>query len=168
MGLYLSGHVAWRLSHRATIAVSGMTLGSALLAIAFTPSLFGIRAELLLLGVGAGLYLPSGVAVLTENTHEGSWGRVLAIHEIGPNLGYICAPLIAESSFSASSRGRGPGFDGRPGHSPQWAFLLSGLGGRAPIGRAAPPSRFSPGIVPSGGWRASLRSRSAWGLAFTA
>jgi len=39
VGLYLSGHVAWRLSHRATIAVSGMTLGAALVAIAFTPSL---------------------------------------------------------------------------------------------------------------------------------
>jgi MFS transporter, NNP family, nitrate/nitrite transporter len=154
VGLYLSGHVAWRLSHRATIAVSGMTLGGALLAIAFTPSLFGIRAELLLLGIGAGLYLPSGVAVLTENTHEGSWGRVLAIHEIGPNLGYICAPLIAELLLGFFTWQGVLGSMGVPAILLSGAFLLSGLGGTAPAHR---PGRAAIALL--------ARDRSFWGVA---
>jgi len=154
VGLYLSGHVASRLSHRATIAVSGMTLGGALLAIAFTPSLLGIRAELLLLGIGAGLYLPSGVAVLTENTHEGSWGRVLAIHELGPNLGYICAPLIAELLLGFFAWQGVLGSMGVPAILLSGAFLLSGLGGTAPARR------------PGGATIALLaRDRSFWGVA---
>ncbi len=154
LGLYLSGHVAWRLSHRATIAVSGMTLGAALLAIAFTPSLFWIRAELLLLGVGAGLYLPSGVATLTENTHEGSWGRVLAIHELGPNLGYICAPLLAEFLLGFFSWQGVLGALGVPAMLFSGAFLLSGLG------------RTSRAQRPSGAAIALLsRDRAFWGVA---
>ena len=154
VGLYLSGHIAWRLSHRATIAVSGMTLGTALVAIAFTPSLIGIRAELLLLGVGAGLYLPSGVAVLTENTHEGSWGKVLAIHELGPNLGYICAPLIAELLLGVFSWQGVLGSMGVPAILLSGAFLLSGLGETAPAQR------------PRGATLALLaRDRAFWGVA---
>jgi len=154
VGLYLSGHVAWRLSHRANIAVSGMTLGAALVAIAFTPALFGIRAELLLLGIGAGLYLPSGVAVLTENTHEGSWGRVLAIHELGPNLGYICAPLIAELLLGVFSWQGVLGSMGVPAILLSGAFLLSGLGETAPAQR------------PGGATLTLLaRDRSFWGVA---
>ena len=154
VGLYLSGHLAWRLSHRANIAVSGMTLGGALLAIAFTPSLFGIRAELLLLGIGAGLYLPSGVAVLTENTHEGSWGKVLAIHELGPNLGYICAPLIAELLLGFFTWQGVLGSMGVPAILLSGAFLLSGLGGTAPAHR------------PGGAAVARVaRDRAFWGVA---
>jgi NNP family nitrate/nitrite transporter-like MFS transporter len=154
VGLYLSGHVAWRLSHRATIAVSGMTLGAALVAVAFTPSLAGIRAELLLLGIGAGLYLPSGVAVLTENTPEGSWGKVLAIHELGPNLGYICAPLIAELLLGIFSWQGVLGSMGVPAILLSGAFLLSGLGGTAPAQR---PGSATLAIL--------VRDRSFWGVA---
>jgi NNP family nitrate/nitrite transporter-like MFS transporter len=137
LGLTLSGYVAWQLGHRATIAASGLVLGVALLAIAHTPSLVWIRAELLLLGAGAGLYLPSGVAVLTERTREDAWGRVLAIHELGPNLGYIFAPLLAEF-FLRFFTWRGVlGAIGLLAVLLSAAFLFSGLGGQA---RAHRPS----------------------------
>ncbi len=154
IGLYLSGHVAWRLSHRATIAISGMTLGAALVGIAFTPSLFWIRAELLLLGIGAGLYLPSGVATLTENTREASWGRVLAIHELGPNLGYICAPLLAEFLLAFFSWQGVLGALGVPAMLLSGAFLLSGLGRTS---RAQRPSAAAIALL--------ARDRAFWGVA---
>jgi NNP family nitrate/nitrite transporter-like MFS transporter len=154
LGLYLSGHVAWRLSHRATIAVSGITLGAALLSIAGTPTLFWIRAELLVLGMGAGLYLPSGVAVLTENTRESSWGTALAIHELGPNLGYICAPLLAELLLGFFAWQGVLGALGVPAILLSGAFLLSGMGGSSRAHR------------PSGATIARLvRHRSFWGVA---
>jgi NNP family nitrate/nitrite transporter-like MFS transporter len=137
MGLTLSGYVAWQLGHRATIAMSGLTLGAALLAITYTPSLVWIRAELLLLGAGAGLYLPSGVAVLTEHTRENAWGRVLAIHELGPNLGYVCAPLLAELFLQFFTWRGVLGAIGLPAIVLNTAFLFSGLGGSA---RAHRPS----------------------------
>ncbi len=137
IGLYLSGYVAWRVGHRATIAASGLTLGTALLAIAGTPSLAWIRAELLLVGAGAGLYLPSGVALLTGRTRETAWGRVMAIHELGPNLGYIGAPLLAELLLRFFSWRGVLGAIGLPAMLLSVAFLLSGLGRS---GRAHRPS----------------------------
>jgi NNP family nitrate/nitrite transporter-like MFS transporter len=154
LGLCLSGYVAWRLSHRATIAVSGITLGTALLAIACTPSLFWIRADLVLLGLGAGLYLPSGVAVLTENTREGAWGTALAIHELGPNLGYICAPLLAELLLGFFTWRGVLGAIGGPAILLSGIFWLSGLGGSSRAHR------------PSGAAIAHLaRTGSFWGVA---
>lgn len=154
VGLYLSGYCAWWLSHRATIGVSGITLGAALLAVACTSSLFWIRAELVLLGVGAGLYLPSGVAVLTENTHEGSWGTALAIHELGPNLGYICAPLLAELLLGFFAWRGVLGALGVPAALLSGAFLLSRLGGSS---RAHRPSGATIALL--------ARDRSFWGVA---
>ena len=131
--------------------VGQISLGAALLAIAFTPSLFWIRAELLVLGMGAGLYLPSGVAVLTENTREGSWGTALAIHELGPNLGYICAPLLAEFLLRFFAWQGVLGAIGAPAIVLSGVFLMSGLGGSsARIGRVRRSSHGSSGIGRSG------------------
>jgi MFS transporter, NNP family, nitrate/nitrite transporter len=138
VGLFLSSYVACWLSHRRTIALSGFTLGSALLAIPYAPSLPWIRADLWLLGIGSGLYLPSGVAVLTENTPERSWGKALAIHELGPNLGYICAPLLVEFLLGFFGWRGVLRAMGGPTVLVSGLFLLSGLGGSA---RAQMPGR---------------------------
>jgi MFS family permease len=153
-GLYLSGYVAWWLSHRTTIAVSAITLGTALLAVSWTPSFSGVRAGLILLGVGSGLYLPSGIAALTENTKEGSWGKALAIHELGPNLGYICAPLLTELLLGFFSWRGVLGALGAQAILLGAVFLLSGLG------------ETSPGRPPSLATMAPLaRDPALWGMA---
>ncbi len=136
VGLFLSSYAAGCLRHRGTIALSGMTLGAALLAVPYAPSLFWIRADLWLLGIGSGLYLPSGVAVLTENTPERLWGRALAIHELGPNLGYVCAPLLVEALLGFFGWRGVLRTMGVPTVLVSGLFLLSGFGGSK---RAAAP-----------------------------
>src|SRR5208337_5632189 len=37
-----------------------------------------------------------GIATITELASKEHWGKAMAVHELGPNLGYITAPLIAE------------------------------------------------------------------------
>jgi MFS family permease len=154
VGLYASGYVAWWLSHRATIAVSSITLGVALLAVSWSPSLSGVRAGLLLLGAGSGLYLPSGIAALTENTREASWGRALAVHELGPNLGYVCAPLLTEVLLGFFSWRGVLGALGVQAILVGVVFQLSGLG---ECSRGQPPSRAT--MLPL------ARDRALWGMA---
>ncbi|MBT8350878.1 MAG: MFS transporter, partial [Deltaproteobacteria bacterium] len=91
-----SGWVAASLNHRRTIILSSVVLGLALFFTAFSGGLKTIRFTLLLLGAAAGLYLPSGIATLTELIHERHWGKALAVHELAPNLGFIIAPLLSE------------------------------------------------------------------------
>jgi NNP family nitrate/nitrite transporter-like MFS transporter len=102
-GLFCSGFLAARLTHRGTISVSAMSMGVSLIAMSFTGSLGMLRASLICVGLGAGLYLPSGIAAITSLVSEGQWGRALAIHELAPNLGFITAPLIAEALLAAVS-----------------------------------------------------------------
>jgi NNP family nitrate/nitrite transporter-like MFS transporter len=153
-GLYGSGYVAWWLSHRATIAVSSMTIGAALLAVCWTPSLAAMRVGLVVLGAGGGLYLPSGIAVVTENTRETSWGRALAIHEVGPNFSYICAPLLAELLLGLFSWRGVLGALGVQAILAGAIFLFSGMG---ECSQGQPPSRATMALL--------ARDRTLWGMA---
>ena len=97
VGLLGSGVISARLTHRRTIILSALAVGVTLLFLAGVGSLSALRMGLAGLGLSAGLYLPSGVATLTEQVSEPHWGKGLAVHEFAPNLAYITAPLLAEA-----------------------------------------------------------------------
>lgn len=96
LGLLGSGFVASRLIHRFSIALSAVMVGVALVLVSFSQSLPVIHFNLVLLGAFSGLYLPSGIATLTETIPREHWGKAMAMHELAPNLGFITAPLICE------------------------------------------------------------------------
>jgi NNP family nitrate/nitrite transporter-like MFS transporter len=96
LGLLGSGFLAGHLNHRWTILASTTAVGLMLLVTSQSASVAGLRVELILLGMAAGLYLPSGIAMVTGETSQAQWGKALAIHELAPNLGFVTAPLVAE------------------------------------------------------------------------
>jgi NNP family nitrate/nitrite transporter-like MFS transporter len=91
-----SGHISSRITHRKTIAVSAITVGAALSLISFGNSLFTMRCCVFLLGMSAGIYLPSGITTVTSLVKPKHWGKAVAIHELAPNLSFILTPLMAE------------------------------------------------------------------------
>jgi len=91
-----SSFVSSRLNHRRTIILSTVVVGGALLFVGLSQQLWMIRIGLFALGMAAGLYLPSGIAILTELAHPRHWGKAISIHEMAPNLSFVMAPLIAE------------------------------------------------------------------------
>ena len=92
-----SGFVSARLKHRGVIVLSGFSVGLALMVIAASSSLSAVRGSLVALGLAAGLYLPSGIAALTDFVGRQHWGKAIAIHELAPNLSVVAAPLFAEA-----------------------------------------------------------------------
>jgi len=91
-----SGHISSRITHRKTIAVSAIAVGTALSLIFFSESLFSMRCCVFVLGVSAGIYLPSGITTVTSLVNPRHWGKAVAIHELAPNLSFILTPLLAE------------------------------------------------------------------------
>jgi NNP family nitrate/nitrite transporter-like MFS transporter len=83
--------------------LSSVGVGLAMLALARSATLAEMHACLILLGLAAGLYLPTGIAAITELVEEPHWGKALAIHEWAPNLGFISAPLLAEALLTVMS-----------------------------------------------------------------
>lgn len=90
-----SGFVSARLGHRGTILLSATTLGLALLLAGAGQSLAMLWPALLLMGMAAGLYLPSGVAAITDLVPPRQWGAAMAVHELAPNTSFVLAPFFA-------------------------------------------------------------------------
>jgi len=96
VGLLGSGWASARWVYRHTVFVSTVFIGVASMAVSLSFSPFWLRANLTILGFGAGLYFPSGIALITSLVRQQDWGKALAIHELAPNLGFVLAPLLAE------------------------------------------------------------------------
>lgn len=98
-----SSFVSPRLNHRRTIILSTVAVGGALLFVGLSRQFWMIRIGLFALGMAAGLYLPSGIAILTELADPRHWGKAVSIHELAPNLGFVLAPIIAQVLLSQIS-----------------------------------------------------------------
>ncbi len=86
-----------RFTHRQTLLVSGSVLGAALIGVSWSQSLAGMRGALFFVGLGAGLYLPSGIVMITTTFRENQWGKAIAIHELAPNASFVVAPFLSEA-----------------------------------------------------------------------
>jgi len=89
-----SGFLASRINHRGNLIVSGMGVGLALLVYNISGSLWTIRGIMIMLGMAAGLHLPSAIATITAMVQREDWGKALAIHQLAPPLSLISGPLV--------------------------------------------------------------------------
>jgi len=95
-----SGFLSSAITHRRTVLVSAVATGVALVFTASQHGVWGLRTGVFMLGLSAGIYLPSGIATITglfENRH---WGRALSVHELAPNLAFLSAPFMAAGLLS--------------------------------------------------------------------
>lgn len=96
IALLCSGWFAARLNHRNTIILSSVALSLTLLSTALSKNLWTVRITLLFTGAAAGLYLPSGIAVLMAIIRQNQLGKAIAIHELAPTLALVVTPLFSE------------------------------------------------------------------------
>lgn len=95
-GLFVSGMISSRWTFTQTIQLSVSGFGLCLIGIAFSCNYWQIGVLIAVLGFMAGLYLPAGMAKLTELIPSVHWGMGLAVHELGPNFALFLVPLQVE------------------------------------------------------------------------
>lgn len=80
-------------------------LGSAAAALLITRSdgFWGLAVGCMGLGLAGGLYVPSGIALITLLVHPKDWGKALGIHELAPNLALIVVPFTATAAMLLGS-----------------------------------------------------------------
>ena len=130
VGLAASGFVSSRLTHRITITLSIFMAGISMLAISRSSSISLMRGGLVIVGVFAGSYLPSAISTLTGVASQQHWGRALAIHELGPNMGFVTVPLVAEALLQFFSWRDSLAVVAAASMSMGILFLFFGKGGR--------------------------------------
>ncbi len=104
--MFFSGFLSSKITHRQTIILSAVLCGLSLITVSSSTSLLGIRINLFLLGMGAGLYLPSGIATVNSLVASRELGKAMATHELGPTVGLVAAPLFVRvlSTFTTWRR----------------------------------------------------------------
>ncbi len=90
-----SGFISSRIRHRGTLTLSAWLVALSLLPFAFIESLWAVRVLLILIGLSAGLHLPSAIATITAEIRKDDWGKALSVHQLAPPLSFVTAPLIA-------------------------------------------------------------------------
>ena len=96
IGVLLAGMVSARIGHHGSITASMSLLGLTLLWTGCADSYPSVLAAQFMLGLGAGFYLPSGVATITDMVPAKHWGKAFALHELAPSLSFILAPVLVE------------------------------------------------------------------------
>lgn len=96
IGLMASGFCAARTTHKFIIVSSTIGIGLALLVVSSEASPWAIRFGLSMVGLAAGLYMPSAIAAITTLVERPHWGKAIAIHELAPNVALFLSPLAAE------------------------------------------------------------------------
>ena len=95
VGLLCSGFVSQHMSHRTTVAVAVILVGVMTIVVAAIRSYLLFHAALAVLGWVSGLYPGSGLSSVTTIVADEHRGKALGIHESGPNLAFITAPVLA-------------------------------------------------------------------------
>lgn len=98
-GLLISGFISRAMKHRRTVGISALAVGSLCLAAPLANNYATLLLAVFGLGTAAGLYLPSGIAVITSLVHKEDWGKAMAVHELAPNCSFVVAPLLAEAAL---------------------------------------------------------------------
>jgi NNP family nitrate/nitrite transporter-like MFS transporter len=92
---FSSGLIASKIGHRGTLKLSAWAIGLALLPFAVVDRLWLIRLLLVMIGLAAGIHLPSAIATITAEVQKSDWGKALSVHQCAPPLSFVSAPIIA-------------------------------------------------------------------------
>jgi MFS transporter, NNP family, nitrate/nitrite transporter len=90
-----SGLISSKINHRGTLRVSAWAIGVALIPIASVNALWLIRILLMVIGLAAGIHLPSAIATITAEVQKSDWGKALSVHQCAPPLSFVSAPILA-------------------------------------------------------------------------
>jgi MFS transporter, NNP family, nitrate/nitrite transporter len=95
--------LAARWGYRRCILVSLWATAAMAACISTTGAIWALYLLFLGLGMAGGLYIPSGIALITVLVKPGDWGKAMGIHELAPNLALICVPFLATAAVAFGS-----------------------------------------------------------------
>lgn len=88
-----SGFVSASIGHKQAIIWSMIGIGFSLALLSLVDAMPLLYLSFFLLGLSAGIYLPSAITTISTLFRPHQWGRAFAVHEIAPNLAFLLAPL---------------------------------------------------------------------------
>jgi MFS transporter, NNP family, nitrate/nitrite transporter len=94
VSLLLSGILSPRIGYKRSILSGFFVLMIAMFSLKFTHSYFYLIFIVIFMGLGAGVYLPSAIPLLTSIFRHDQWGRAIAFHETAASFSIFSIPII--------------------------------------------------------------------------
>ena len=94
VSLLLSGILSPRIGYKRSILSGFFVLMIAIFSLKFTHSYFYLIFIAIFIGLGAGVYLPSAIPLLTSIFRHDQWGRAIAFHETAASFSIFSIPII--------------------------------------------------------------------------
>ncbi len=92
--LLLSGLLSRRIGYKRSIVLGFAILMTALFCLKYATTYPSFSAVSLFIGLGAGIYLPSAIPILTATFGSDNWGKVMAFHETAPSFSILFIPIL--------------------------------------------------------------------------
>ncbi|MFC1579685.1 MFS transporter [Thermodesulfobacteriota bacterium] len=97
--LFFAGWLAARIGYKWSIVSSFLLLVVALFLFRYADSYASFAAVTLFMGIGAGIYLPSAIPLITSLFKPKNWGKAIGFHETAASLAILTIPLLAAFFF---------------------------------------------------------------------
>jgi len=92
--LILSGLLSRRIGYKWSIVLGFTILMTAVFCLKYAATYPSFAAVSLFIGLGAGIYLPSAIPILTAIFGSDNWGKVIAFHETAPSFSILFIPIL--------------------------------------------------------------------------
>jgi MFS transporter, NNP family, nitrate/nitrite transporter len=99
ISLFFSQFVSSKISHKNTIVLSTFITGTFLVFLSFCKFWILFKVLFFFLGIGAGLFLPSGVSILTSIFENKNWGKTFSLFSVAQGAAFVLSPLIFDVFF---------------------------------------------------------------------
>lgn len=98
--LVVAGWITPRIGYKRSIVGGFFLLTLALAALVLVKAYGHLIAVAFFLGLGAGIYLPCALPVLTSSISPDKWGKAIAFHETAASFSILAAPLLVAAALA--------------------------------------------------------------------
>ena len=98
--LLLSGFLSPRIGYKRSIVLGFTILITAVFCLKYARSYPSFAVATLFIGLGAGIYLPSVMPLLTAIFARDNWGKAIAFHETAASFSILSIPLLTAVALS--------------------------------------------------------------------
>jgi NNP family nitrate/nitrite transporter-like MFS transporter len=92
--LLLSGVLSPRIGYKRSIALGFLVLMTSLFFLRYSTTYASFAAASLFIGLGAGIYLPSAIPLITAVFEHKNWGKAIAFQETAASFSILSIPLL--------------------------------------------------------------------------
>jgi NNP family nitrate/nitrite transporter-like MFS transporter len=94
IALLLAGFLAARIGYKRCIALGFLILALSMFGLNCAVTFTSLALVAFSIGLGAGLYLPGAIPLLTEIFEPKNWGKVIALHDTGASFSVLSVPIL--------------------------------------------------------------------------